>query len=77
MSKSNDLEFISVDNDDDEEFGMNQAYGAEPESSYETAIGNTFLKQSKHPSALFFHVVFKVKIMTGQPWSLGNVLFIV
>lgn len=45
---SKDLEFISVENDDDEEFGMNQTYGDNStENSYENALGNAFLKQSK------------------------------
>mmetsp|Transcript_4836 Transcript_4836/g.7364 ORF Transcript_4836/g.7364 Transcript_4836/m.7364 type:complete len:241 (+) Transcript_4836:33-755(+) len=56
---SKELEFISVENDDDEEFGMDQTYAEQPSSAYEHALGNTFLRQSKHPCALLFHVLFK------------------
>jgi hypothetical protein len=57
---SKDLEFISVENDDDEEFGMNQTYGDNTaESSYENALGNTFLKQSKvKDQQLYFSALY-------------------
>lgn len=48
MKNSKELEFISVDNEDEEEYGMDQAYAPEPSTSaIENALGNSFLKQSK------------------------------
>ncbi len=63
MSKNN-LEFISVNQDDDEDLNMNMgnrlARADDSESAVDSVIGNTFLKYSKHPVALIFHLLFKV-----------------
>lgn len=57
-----ELEFISVeDTDNEDDFAMDEG-GYNPSgnsSSYDRVIGNSCLKQSKHPVALMFHFFFK------------------
>lgn len=65
MSNNDDgLQFISVNRDDDD-FKMTKTYAVDSNvgdgnnNTYDYVIGNSFLKASKHPGALFFHIFFK------------------
>ena len=62
MSKDEELEFISVSQFDDGEMGGNVSRninGFDDGSNDDTVGGFSFLKFSKHPTALCFHVLFK------------------
>lgn len=58
---SKELEFISVDDTDEDDYAMNESNGGYTEDGdvYDRAIGNSCLNQSKHPYALVFHFFFK------------------
>lgn len=60
--KDEELEFISVQQDDDDDsmhLNPQNASGGTGQTSYDNVIGNWILKQSKHPAAIFFHILFK------------------
>eukprot|EP01041_Mallomonas_annulata_P008080 gene8080-16578_t len=73
-----ELQFISVNRDDDD-FRMNQTYTVAPsESAYDNMIGSSFFKASKHPGALFFHILFKTLAILAYVfafdfWTVKNV----
>jgi hypothetical protein len=61
MPKNDELEFVSVgQNDDDLTMNNRNHVQYEPDTAVDSVIGSTFLKYSKHPLALCFHLLFKV-----------------
>mmetsp|Transcript_24549 Transcript_24549/g.24792 ORF Transcript_24549/g.24792 Transcript_24549/m.24792 type:complete len:241 (-) Transcript_24549:152-874(-) len=80
MSKADgDLEFISVNRDEDD-FRMNQAYTVtSDESGYDSVVGGSFFKASKHPGAALFHVLFKTLAILAYifgGWFTSSFIFI-
>lgn len=60
MSKNGELEFVSVgQNDDDLLMNNRNQVEYDADTAVDSVIGSTFLKYSKHPLALCFHLLFK------------------
>ena len=59
-AKENELEFMQVGADDDDDFNNSMNSGnARFEESGGDDVGNWFLNQSKHPVTVVFHLMFK------------------
>jgi hypothetical protein len=82
----NELEFVSINQDDEDDGNMTQSYANAPASGDagsssgggDSVIGRSFLKQSKHPAAAFFHILFKILallIYMFGSWFTSNFIF--
>eukprot|EP01038_Epipyxis_sp_PR26KG_P004988 gene4988-6973_t len=80
--KEEELEFISVNAEDDDDFNnINQAYADQSGSNGggDSVIGSWIFKQSKHPFAILFHLLFKslaLFIYVFGNWITSNFIFI-
>eukprot|EP01039_Chlorochromonas_danica_P005598 gene5598-6163_t len=78
--KEEELEFISVSNEDDHDMMMSGGHYVDPlapERSNST-IGHWLFNQSKHPSALFFHLLFKslaIALYIFGSWVTSSFIF--
>eukprot|EP01031_Cornospumella_fuschlensis_P027923 gene27923-33720_t len=77
--KDEELEFISVGPGDDDN-DMNTHYDVDPlDERSNNAIGHWIFNQSKHPSALFFHLLFKtlaILLYIFGSWVTSSFIFV-
>lgn len=80
MKAEDELEFISVSQEDEQlNDMMNSTNYLDPTQANDNVVGSWLLKQSKHPMAIFFHLLFKVMaILTYMfgSWFTDNFIFI-
>ena len=84
MSKNEELQFVSINayEEEDNDMAKSSSYSNDPSSSSSSGdnsvLGSWILKQSKHPSAIVFHLLFKALAlffyMFGS-WVTSNFIF--
>jgi hypothetical protein len=79
MKDEDELEFISVSQEDENYNDMMNSTYSDPVQTNDNVVGSWILKQSKHPLAIFFHLLFKAlaifMYMFGS-WFTSNFIFI-